>query len=267
MIGKPRFRSGFLIFTFLLPCVLLNRSLNAQPSPTREDLNALQKQINDLKDSQKTLQKELQEIKALLQGRAAQPNLPPPNLTVSFDNLRFKGNKEAKIALIEFSDYQCPFCARFFTETLPQIEKEYISAGKLKYVIRDFPLEAIHPHAFKAHEAANCAGEQGKYWEMHDRLFQNQNLLGAAELPKHAQAIGLETAEFEACLRSGKQAAEIRKDLADGQNAGVHGTPTFFLGVGDSDTRAIKVLRMIVGAQPYAQFKETIEEVLREIKK
>ena len=113
----------------------------------------------------------------------------------------------------------------------------------------------------------SCAGEQGKYWEMHDRLFENQNQLGVEELPKHAQAIGLNLLAFQRCLDSGKQAAEIRKDVEDGQRAGVGGTPTIFLGVRDSDSQTIKVLRVIVGAQPYAQFKEAIESALSQVKK
>lgn len=253
-------------FILLLLTLFLTSSLAAQPRPG-EEIKSLQKQIDDLRENQQTIQKELQEIKALLQGRASPPNVPPANLTVSADNNPFKGDKSAKLTLIEFSDYQCPFCARFFRETLPQIEKEYVSTGKLKYVYRDFPIEAIHPDAFKAHQAANCAGEQGKYWEMHDRLFQNQNQLGAAELPKHAQAIGLKTAEFEECLKSGRHGTEIRKDMEDGQKAGVQGTPTFFLGVQEADGKTIKILRVIVGAQPYGQFKEAIEWALKELKK
>lgn len=239
----------------------------AQQQPTREELKDLQKQIDEVKETQKVILKELQEIKNFLQGRAAQPNFPPPNLTVSVDGSPFKGNENTKLTLIEFSDYQCPFCARHFRENLPQIEKDYINTGKLNYVLRDFPLESIHRDAFRAAEAANCAGEQGKYWEMHDRLFQNQNQIGAADLPKHAQAIGLDGTAFRQCLDTGKQAAKIRKDLADGQMAGVRGTPTFFLGIQDSDSQTLKVLRMIVGAQPYAQFKAAIEWALGEMKK
>lgn len=219
----------------------------------------------NFKEAQKAIQKDLQEIKNLLQGRAAPPNLTPENLTLSAGDNPSKGNQNAKLTLIEFSDYQCPFCGRYFRETLPQIEKDYINTGKLKYVLRDFPLESIHKNAFKAAEAANCAGEQGKYWEMHDRLFQNQNQLGAGELPKYAQAIGLNLSAFRECLDNGKQVAEIRKDMEDGQRAGVQGTPTFFLGVQEPDGKTIKVLRTIVGAQPYAQFKDAIESVLKEI--
>jgi len=266
MMLSPKLVRPFLL-GFLLSTVFFNSPLNAQTDPTREELKGLQKQIDELKESQKGMQKELQEIKAFLQGSAAPSNLPPPNLTVSVDDDPFKGDKNAKLTLIEFSDYQCPFCARHFRETLPQLEREYINTGKVKYVFRDFPIESIHRDAFKAAEAANCAGEQGKYWEMHDRLFQNQNQLGVEELPKHAQAIGLSLSVFQQCLDSGKQAAEIRKDMEHGQRAGVNGTPTFFLGVQDSDNQTIKVLKVIRGAQPYGQFKEAIEEVFNQAKR
>jgi protein-disulfide isomerase len=255
-----------LIFSLSLTVVLCS-SLNAQSEATRQEQKGLQQQIDDLTETQKAIQKELQEIKAFLQGRATPPNLPPQNLTFNLGDKPFKGDKDAKLTLVEFSDYQCPFCSRHFRETLPQIKKEYINTGKVKYVLRDFPIESIHRDAFKAAEAASCAGQQGKYWEMHDRLFENQNQLGVEELPKHARAIGLNPSTFQECLNSGKQATEIRKDIEDGQKAGVNGTPTFFLGVQDADSQTIKVLRMIVGAQPHAQFKEAIESALSQVKK
>ena len=102
---------------------------------------------------------------------------------------------------------------------------------------------------------------------MHDRLFQNQDRLGAAKLPKHGEAIGLKAAEFAECLKSGRHGAEIRKDMVEGQKAGVQGTPTFFLGLPETDGKTIKVLRMILGAQPYGQFKAAIEAALGEVKK
>ena len=102
---------------------------------------------------------------------------------------------------------------------------------------------------------------------MHDRLFQNQNQLGATELPKHGEAIGLKATEFEQCLKSGRQGTEIRKDMEDGQKAGVQGTPTFFLGFQEADGKTIKVLRTILGAQPYPQFNEAIEGALNHMRK
>ena len=145
---------------------------------------------------------------------------------------------------------------------MPQIEREYIKTGKLKYVARDFPLEAIHKEAFKAAEAAHCAGEQGAYWEMHTRLFANQRALGTKDLPQHAQALGLNVPKFQQCLDSGKHAARIRKDLADGQQAGVTGTPGFFIGVTKPNDPTVKVLRVLKGAQPYASFKDAIDSLL-----
>src|SRR5262249_15732301 len=152
------------------------------------------------------------------------------------------------------TDYECPFCSRHFRETQPHIEKDYINTGKVKYVLRDFPLEAIHSNAFKAAEAANCAGEQEKYWEMHDRLFANQNALSLNRLPEYAQALGLDLPKFRQCLDGGKYAAKVRKDLADAQKAGTTGTPTFFIGLTNQNSSEVKTVRKIVGAQSYTAF-------------
>jgi len=189
----------------------------------------------------------------------------PENPTiVSIEGGATKGNKDAKVTLVEFTDYQCPFCSRHLRDTLPQIDNDYVKTGKIRYVLREFPLEAIHPLAFKAAEAANCSGEQGKYWEMHDRLFANQNALAAQELPGHAEAVGLDAAKFKACLESGKYVAKVRKDLAEAQKAGVSGTPTFFVGLTDPKSSEIKAVRKIVGAQNYAVFKAAIDSLLAE---
>lgn len=145
---------------------------------------------------------------------------------------------------------------------MPQIEKDYIKTGKAKYVLRDFPIESIHPQAFKAHEAANCAGEQGKYWEMHNRLFTNQKALGLKALPGHAEAIGLDLQTFKECLSSGKHDAEIRADMEDGVKAGVRGTPTFLLGLTEPNSSKVKATQIIRGAQPYSRFKQAIDRLL-----
>jgi protein-disulfide isomerase len=131
----------------------------------------------------------------------------------------------------------------------------------LRYVVRDLPLESIHKDAFKAAEATHCANEQGKYWEMHDRLFARQQELGREHLTKHAQALGLEVTAFERCIDTGKHADAIRKDLAEAQRLQATGTPTFFLGVTDPGSSQLKATRM-VGAQPYSAFKEAIERLL-----
>lgn len=229
-----------------------------------EEFRALRKELEGVREGQKSIEKELEAIKGLLQqrpapGAAAQA---PVNVVLSVDGAVTKGDKNAKVTLIEFTDFQCPFCSRHLNQTAPQIEQEYIKTGKVRYVLRDFPIQSIHPQAFKAAEAAHCASEQGKYWEMHGKLFGNQRAMTPKDLSAHAESLGLETSKFQKCLDSGKYAARIKKDLEDGQKAGVTGTPSFFLGLTDSKSSQVKTLRAIKGAQPYAAFKDAIDSLL-----
>ncbi len=120
--------------------------------------------------------------------------------------------------------YECPFCARHARRTLPQIERDHVATGKVTYVLRDFPLTSIHKQAFEAAEAANCAGVQGKYWEMHDRLFAHQKALDVRNLEVHALSVGLGLGAFNRCLKSGITAKEIRDDMAEERQAGVRGS-------------------------------------------
>jgi protein-disulfide isomerase len=172
-----------------------------------------------------------------------------PAVDAGADDDAFKGSANAAVTIIEFSDYECPFCTRFYEETLPLIEQNYIDTGKVKFVYRDYPL-GFHPNAQKAAEAAECAGEQGKYWEMHDKLFDG-GALDTTSLKQYAEDIGLDTASFNDCLDSGEMASEVQQDFSDGQSYGVSGTPSFFInGV------------LIVGAQPYDAFEQAIEQAL-----
>lgn len=175
---------------------------------------------------------------------------PPEKVEVSIDDDAVKGDKNAKVTIVEFSDFQCPYCGRFALQTLPSIRKDYVDTGKVKIVFRDFPL-SFHENAQKASEAAECAGEQGKYWEMHDKLFQNQQALDVESLKKYAKEIGLDTAKFNNCLDSGSMASEVKKDFNDGVAYGVTGTPSFFING-----------QKIVGAQPYEVFKQIIDAEL-----
>lgn len=120
-----------------------------------------------------------------------------------------RGDPHAKLAVVEFSDFQCPFCARYFKETLIDIQRDYIAKGQAAYVFVNFPLESIHKLAFKAAEAAACAGDQGRYWDMHDQLFANQNVLTEPDLIDHARALGLEPLRFR---RASADASVKRSD-------------------------------------------------------
>jgi protein-disulfide isomerase len=229
-----------------------------------DDIKALIKEVEALREGQSAIQKELQELKTLLQGarQAAARPPEPQNVVLSIDGAPSVGNGDAKVTLIEFSDYQCPFCGRHFSQTLPRLMTEYVKTGKVKYVLRDFPLESIHPQAFKAAEAARCAGDQGKYWEMHDQLFGNQQALGPQDLPRHAEAVGVDVTRFQQCLEKETHAAKIRQDLNDGEKAGVRGTPMFFLGLTDPNGSQVRALRAVNGAQSYPAFKAAIDSLL-----
>lgn len=162
------------------------------------------------------------------------------------------GDPDAPVTMIEFGDYQCPFCRKLFTETEIQLRKEYIETGKLRMIYRDFPLDQIHPFARPAAEAAECARDQGKYWIYHDMLFTKQDDLATLDFALEAGKLGLDQSQFKECYQNKKYAAEVEKDYQDGLAAGVTGTPANFING-----------KFLPGAQPYEVFKAAIEEALR----
>lgn len=192
---------------------------------------------------------------------AAIGDQPSGPVNVSADDDAFLGNKDAPVIVIEFSDFQCPFCRKFWNETLPQIKKEYIDTGKVKFVYRDFPL-SFHAGAQPAAEGAECARDQGKFWELHDKIFEEQAKQGSgtiqfekSDVIKWASKIELNMSKFNQCLDSGKYKQEVEKDIADGAAAGVTGTPATFING-----------RIVIGAQPFAAFKIIIDEELKKSK-
>src|SRR4030066_1699916 len=160
------------IFIIVLAVLGLTYSQSGY-AQSSEELKAIKEDLKALKEGQANMQKELQEIKTLLKSRPAAAPAEPQNVVLNIYKAPFKGNKNAKLTLIEFSGFQCPFCSRHVQQTMPQLEKDYIKTGKVKYVFFDFPLD-FHKNAFRAAEAADCAREQGKFWEMHDKLFEDQ---------------------------------------------------------------------------------------------
>jgi len=218
-------------------------------------------------NSNQISEEDLEDAIAKLELKLLQNQLPTEQsklvMKISADNDPVIGNPDAPITIIEFSDFQCPFCARFFTQTLPLIYEEYIDQGKVKLVFRDYPIQSIHPNAVPASVASECANEQGKFKEMHDILFGNQNEWSKQEtvdalslFSQYATEIQLEQETFDSCLTSGKYIDEIQKDLVDGQNYGVSGTPGFFVGNDQIGYVQIK------GAQPFDIFKKVIDAQL-----
>src|SRR5437867_267989 len=209
---------------------------------------AVSKQIEDAIKSQRTSQIREEFRDSLRAGVNIRTYLEVPRIPVSADDDPVRGPKNAPVQIVEFSDFQCPFCSRV-EPTLKTIRDTY--GDKVAIVFRDFPL-SFHQNAEKAAEAANCANKQGKYWEMHDAMYANQGLLGVEDLKKRAQELGLEANAFNQCLDSGEMKAEIDKDEQEGGGYGVTGTPAFFING-----------RFLSGAQPLDNFKKVIDDELQ----
>jgi protein-disulfide isomerase len=195
------------------------------------------------------------------QAVPAQTNLAGPVIPVR-DTSTSIGLPDAPVTIVEFSDFQCPRCGEHFVWTLGDLVTEYVKTGKVRYIIRDYPLESIHPLALKAAEGAHCAGDQGKYWEMHNRLFSNQAALAPKMLALHAAMLRLDVAKFETCLNSGAYTAKVRQSVKDGKEAGVGGTPWFFLGLTNPDEPTVRAVVQLEGVQPYAVFSAEIQKLL-----
>jgi protein-disulfide isomerase len=184
---------------------------------------------------------------------------PPKPVDIPIAGAPVKGNPDAPLTIVEYSDYQCPFCSRFTLQTLPGLLQEYVNSGKAKLVFKDFPLDSIHPQAHKAAEAARCVRELGggdeAYWQMHDKLFQGQEQWAGQEsastiFAAYAEEIGVEQAAFQECLDSGKYTAAVSAEFEEGLGFGVQGTPTFFING-----------QIFVGAQPLQNFQQAIAVV------
>ena len=219
-------------------------------------------------ESDKITQSDLDAAVSRLESKIT--NSPQPSsqsstqpIRVSIDDDPMKGDPNAPITIIEFSDYECPFCGRFYENTLPLIEENYINTGKVNFVYRDFPIQSIHPNAVPAALASECADDQGMFWPFHDMIFENKGIWEKLEgemlfdeFGQYAAILALNTEEFNSCLESNKHLDEVRNDLQDGRNYGVSGTPGFF--IGNDNSGYIKVS----GAKPYPIFEDILDEML-----
>ena len=171
------------------------------------------------------------------------------------------GEATATVGIVEFTDYQCPFCKRFHDQTFSKLKAQYIDTGKIQYVVRDFPL-AFHGQATRVAVAAHCAQAQGEYWTMHHELFTNQRRLGPALYEELAGGQGLDPQQFAACLTDPARAQSVDADLAYGKTMGVRGTPNFFIGRIDLETGILIGARRLSGAQPFETFSRALAPLL-----
>ena len=173
--------------------------------------------------------------------------LAPPEAEVALDNAPRRGPQDAPVVIVEFADYECPYCQQIHPE-LKKLQAEF--AGKVAVAFKDFPLP-MHAHAEKAAEATRCAAEQGKFWDFHDLLFDNAPKFDPAQLKEHARTLKLDAPRFDQCLDAGEQAAAVRKDFAEGQRLGLTGTPSFFING-----------HYLTGAAKYNTLREIVEQQL-----
>lgn len=225
--------------------------LGACASPTQlgrmqEDLSALRTEMAALSARFDRLDKQLRPPE-------------PPRVNISFAGRPVLGDSAAKVGIVEFSDFQCPYCQRFQTAVQPLLKERYIDTGKVQMVFRDFPLE-FHPLAKPAAVAVNCAGAQGHYWDMVDAVFHDQERLGADLYRELAGRFGLDIAAFEACQQDPAQQASIQASVGEGAALGIEGTPTFLIGRIEGD-RLVDALT-VVGAQPFPALAQVIESFL-----
>ena len=266
--------------------------LNAQspaPSQTDTEINLLKLEMQRLRADVDVMKGHIGRLVQYLQQRDSQsiapqvqPQLAPPvaqaqtqptgpaangavtgavTAKINLAGAPSLGRADAPVTIIEFSDFECPFCQRFNKTTLPEIKRDYVDSGKVRYVFLDFPLEQMHPKARKAAEAAGCAAEQGKFWQMHDILFEVSTNLDLRLYPEYAKKLKLESAAFEQCLGSGKQSARINAGLASGRSVGINATPSFIITKTDGGDIATGGV-IITGVQPYVRFKDAIEQAL-----
>ncbi len=222
-----------------------------------EEMIKLQKEITALKASSARTE-------TLLAAISKRLNPLPQTAWVGIDDDPMLGKKDAPVTIIEFSEFQCPYCARFASNTFPEIRKKYIDSGKVRFIFRNYPL-AFHKNAAQAAEAGACAADQGMFWDLHDLLFQHHDTLTQDNLKRYGKEAGLFMDDYLFCLESGKNTVEIQKDIQDGKRAGVTGTPSFFIGLTRKDDRIRGTI--LRGSKPFTAFRSVIEEKLKEASK
>ena len=219
--------------------------------------------FNSDKISQEELENAIAKLELKILEKQLPTNQPALPLKISSENNPIIGNPDAPITIIEFSDFQCPFCAKFHMQTLPTIMDEYINKGTVKLVFRDFPIQSIHPNAVPASIAAECANEQGKFEQMYHMLFEKQKEWSNLETSyaitsfnQYASELQLNEEKFDSCIKNVKYIEEVQKDLNEGRTYGVTGTPGFFIGNEKIGFVELK------GAQPFESFKKVINSQL-----
>jgi protein-disulfide isomerase len=246
----------------LAPFLFVFLACGQSSAQSPKDAESLRKEIDALKAQQTEMQKSVDEIRDFLKAATGGRFGGPTLINSSFDlsGAPSNGQASAPITIVEISDYHCPFCRRHVQQTQPKLYSEYVQTGKARHVFVHYPIAQLHPDAYKSHEAASCAADQGKFWELHARLFEAPAKT-AEELTALAQRTGLDAAAFRACLDSGKHAVAVKESVARVQKMNVNGTPMFLIGRTPAGSQQMTVAKVIEGAQPFEAFKAAMDEL------
>lgn len=215
----------------------------------KKEIASLKKDIAEIRDF----------LKAATGGRFGAPKIE--DMSIDLSGAPVKGQPNAPVTLVEVSDYHCPFCQRHFLTTQPQIDAAYVASGKLRHVFIHLPIDQLHPDAFRSHEGAACAAEQGKFWELHAKLFQKP-VRTTDEIVAYAQSAGLDAAALRACMDSGKHKEAVRTSVMKMSVLGVGSTPMFLVGRTPPAGQPMEIDAVVEGAHPFEQFKSSIDAVL-----
>ncbi len=235
--------------------------LAVAPSAMAEGITS--EQAKEILDELRAIRQLLERQNAPTNGQSAvapQASSYKPASVYLLPDAASLGSVNAPLIMIEFSDYQCPFCRRHHETAFEELRKKYVATGKLRYVSMDFPLD-MHENAMKASFAARCAAEQGKFWEMRDALIEHNDNLKPENLSEYSVKLALDPESLNRCIDSGRYKSMVEQNQSDGKSAGVTGTPSFVLGrLKDGRVEGI----LIVGAQPFSTFDSQIERLLQE---
>lgn len=258
----------------LIMSIVASSLLIAEPVLARknDDIKALQEEVEAIKQGQEQIHKDLEEIKKLLKdGARAAPKAPSrpafKPTDIQLGEVNYRGEFDAPVTLIEYSDYHCPYCKRHAQSVMPALLKDYVDKGQVRFIMREYPIDRLHSRATAASRVALCAGEQGQYWEMHDALFADQKATSDEHFQQLVADLGLDSGAFNECITSERIDKRIKANLAEGQKLGVSGTPSFVVGLTDADKPDnVHLTKFIRGAQSQQAFAGAIDELLKTAK-
>jgi len=236
----------------LIPLVFVLSGFTWGEGITKEQGDAILKELQ-------AIRQELNQLKQKgLASKGRAKTARPTTASVTTLGNPMLGDAKAPVTIVEFTDYQCPYCRKFYSKAYKELKKNYVDTGKLRFVLRDLPLPN-HQHAKPAAISAHCAGEQNKFWEMHDALFEGGGKFSRDDILSYANSIGLQTDPFKSCLTSGRYDKDIKQDIQDAGKVGIRGTPAFVVGRTTDD---LVNGTLISGTRPFSTFQKEIDKLL-----